>query len=125
VGRLPGVSRDDRAGVVERPPKVKATCHVLYDQVQLGYGNNAVEAWAMGIPVIAGGAPTTLTEMRRRFGSLPFVKATEDTIGDALALLLDEGERERWGAIGQAHARAWHDEYPVKVAADAYRRAIA
>jgi len=32
---------------------IKATCDALYDQTELGYGVNAIEAWALGLPVIA------------------------------------------------------------------------
>jgi glycosyltransferase involved in cell wall biosynthesis len=32
----------------------KAACHALVDQFTFGYGNNAIEAWAMGQPVIGG-----------------------------------------------------------------------
>ena len=99
----------------------KATVDVFYDQVGLGYGVNALEAWAMGIPVIAGGAPDTVAEMRRRFGSLPFVQATAATIGAAIERLLDPVERAHWGQAGLAHVRRWHDHYPVQVAAALYR----
>jgi hypothetical protein len=90
--------------------KVKATCDALYDQVILGYGNNAIEAWGLGLPVICGAAPTTLATMRAQFGGeLPFVEATVDTIGDALTLLKDDAARTKWGDRGHAHARRWHD----------------
>ena len=57
----------------------KAMADIYYDQVLVGYGVNAIEAWGMGIPVIAGaskaqaaahgiGIPDgVLDEMRRRF----------------------------------------------------------
>lgn len=38
----------------------KARADIYFDQVKLGYGNNSVECWGMGIPVIAGAAPVTL-----------------------------------------------------------------
>lgn len=87
----------------------KGTVDVFFDQVLLGYGNNAIEAWAMGIPVIAGGAPETLAKMRTQFGALPFVEATEDSIADAIRLLMDETERIEWGKRGHDHAVRWHN----------------
>lgn len=88
---------------------LKGTCDALYDQLDLGYGCNAVEAWALGLPVIAGATPTTLERMRHTFGTLPFVEATEGTIADALALLRDEATRDEWATLGRAHAERWHD----------------
>lgn len=89
--------------------KVKGTCDVLYDQVRLGYGLNAVEAWAMGVPVIAGADEATLARMRAEFGELPFVAATESTIGDAVRLLTDDEVRDEWATRGHEHAVRWHD----------------
>lgn len=87
----------------------KALADVYFDQVQLGYGNNAIEAWGMGIPVIAGAAPETLEEMRRRFGSLPFYAATEETITDAIRDLVESAElRMAYAHRGLEHAKAWH-----------------
>jgi hypothetical protein len=93
----------------------KAKADIYFDQVLLGYGNNALEAWAMSIPVVAGADDATLDEMERRFGHLPFYHATEDTIYDALKELVESPElRERYGQIGQAYVRKYHD-YPVVV----------
>jgi hypothetical protein len=90
----------------------KASADIYFDQVILGYGNNAVEAWGMGIPVVAGAADRTLEEMDRRFPR-PFVTADESTIYEGLRLLADPAERAKWAAIGHAHARQYHDELPV------------
>lgn len=103
----------------------KARADLYFDQVILGYGNNAIECWGMGIPVIAGAAPATLDEMRRRFGDLPFYVATEATIYDALKALVESADlRAEYAAKGLAHVRQWHDE--AKVVAqlqDIYQRA--
>lgn len=100
--------------LIERRPwaeclRIKGTCDVLFDQVQLGYGSNAIEAWAMGLPVIAGAAPSTLQRMTDTFGDLPFLPATEDTIADAIDALRDPDVRDEWGARGLGHVRRWHD----------------
>jgi hypothetical protein len=92
----------------------KAKADIYFDQVALGYGNNAIEAWGMGIPVIAGAQPATLDEMQRRFGSLPFMAADESSIYQALRRLADLETRETWGEAGYQHARKWHDA-PVVV----------
>jgi glycosyltransferase involved in cell wall biosynthesis len=102
----------------------KAKADVYFDQVKLGYGNNAIEAWGMGIPVIAGGAPPTLEEMERRFGNLPFYNATEDTLYAALRAMLDEGIRDEYAQRGQQHVERFHDErLVVEQLKDIYRRA--
>jgi hypothetical protein len=91
----------------------KATADIYFDQVALGYGNNAIEAWGMGQAVIAGGAPDTLDEMTRRFGGLPFLPADESSILHALRALADPSQRAHWSAVGRAHAERWHSESAV------------
>lgn len=119
-----------RLELIERVPwaeclRRKAGVDVYFDQVALGYGNNALEAWGMGIPVIAGAAPATLDEMVRRFGALPFVLADEGSILRALRRLADPGERARWAARGRAFVERFHAA-PVVVEALAavYARAV-
>lgn len=103
----------------------KAHADIYYDQVDLGYGNNAIEAWGMGIPVVCGAQPPTLEEMGRRFGSLPFYPATPDTIYDALYNLANPPVREAWSQRGLAHVRQWHSEQAVvSQLVDTYARAI-
>jgi nucleotide-binding universal stress UspA family protein len=110
--------------LIERTPwteclRRKATADIYFDQVALGYGNNAIEAWGMGIPVVAGAARDTLDEMERRFGStdhghqpqaLPFLLADEGSIYRALRLLADPEVRAAWGEHGRRHAERWHSE---------------
>lgn len=104
----------------------KAKADIYFDQVILGYGCNALEAWGMGIPVVAGAADATLDEMERRFGRLPFYHATQDTIYDALKELVEDPElRAEYGRIGHEYVRKYHDE-PVVVEQlkRIYRRAM-
>jgi hypothetical protein len=91
----------------------KGTVDVYFDQVILGYGSNAIEAWGMGLPVICGGAPGTLAEMRSRFGELPFYEATEDTIYEALVAMADPAVRATWSERGLAHVQRFHDAAAV------------
>lgn len=94
----------------------KAKADIYFDQVKYGYGNNALEAWGMKIPVIAGcERDEVLDEMERRFGHLPFYHATEETIYDALKeLVTDPKLRKRYGKIGYDYVRKYHD-YSVVV----------
>jgi hypothetical protein len=45
-----GRARADRRPGVEAMPRPEGKADIFYDQLQLGYGCNAIEAWAMGIP---------------------------------------------------------------------------
>lgn len=93
--------------------RLKGRCDVYYDQVRLGYGNNAIEAWGMGIPVIAGAAPATLAEMERRFGQLPFYAATRRTIAAALMDMYNPEVRAEYARRGLEHVRRFHSEKTV------------
>lgn len=106
--------------------RLKGTADIYFDQIGLGYGNNAIEAWGMRIPVIAGGAPATLAEMRRRFGYLPFYEATVETLEYALIDLASSlVKRNHWARVGRAHAERWHaDGVVVAQLQDLYRRAM-
>ena len=120
VRRLQNEGMDIELVVVRDKPWIealtlKATADVYFDQVKLGYGCNAVEAWGMGIPVIAGADPWTLAKMREVYGSeaLPFYEATEDTIADAIEALSTKKLRTQYAKRGMAHVRKFHDERPA------------
>ncbi len=101
------IEREDWASCLAR----KATVDIFFDQVILGYGCNAIEAWGMGIPVVAGASDPTLDEYERRFGYLPFHHATEDTIYEALRELVESPDlRSRMGALGNRYVREYHDD---------------
>lgn len=105
----------------------KADADIYFDQTILGYGNNAIEAWGMGIPVIAGAADRTIQEMRSRFGGrLPFLQASEQTIYDQLkALVLSPDLRTEYGERGYNHVRRFHDQaVVVEQLKDIYTRAL-
>lgn len=90
----------------------KATVDVFFDQPELGYGSNAIEAWAMGIPVISGIAdPAIRTGMVAHWGRLPFYEANTDTLLSAIrALALDADLRAEYVARGTEHVERWHDD---------------
>lgn len=112
--------------VIENRPNAeclsrKGRADVYVDQLLLGYGCNAVEAWGMGLPVIAGVDPylaerrihqhvpgDTLALMCDTWGRLPFYDSTEDGLYDALVAMLDPDVRAMWGAVGRQHAERWH-----------------
>ena len=88
--------------------ELKGRCDVLFDQTTFGYGGNAIEAWGMGIPVISGGPDKLLAEFDRRFGYVPFVQTTADTIKTALLTLMSPDARTTWGTLGRSHAERFH-----------------
>lgn len=105
----------------------KAQADIYYDQTLLGYGNNAIEAWGMGIPVIAGAAERTLAEMRKRFSNeLPFYQASESTLYEALKALVESADlRAEYAEKGLNHVRRFHDQrVVVEQLKDVYTRAL-
>ena len=89
----------------------KARCDLFVDELTLGWGLNATECWAMGIPVVSGIAnPETEAMMHRDVGdTLPFVKATPETLDDVLrAMCRSAALRREWGEVGRAHLVAYH-----------------
>jgi hypothetical protein len=105
----------------------KSSADIYFDQTILGYGNNAIEAWGMGIPVIAGASEKTLAEMRRRFSNeLPFYQASEAGIYDALKAMLESPDlRAEYGEKGLSHVRRFHDQrVVVEQLKDVYQRAV-
>lgn len=93
----------------------KAECDVYVDQLKLGYGQSALEAWGMGTPVVAGAAPATEAEMVRRFGELPYVAATEDSLYEVLReLTSSSAARDAAGSRGRRYVETYHS-YPAAV----------
>lgn len=90
----------------------KARADILFDQVWYGYGANAIEAWAMGIPVVAGyRSPEARARTLADFGRFPFVEASEETIEQALEpLVADAALREYWGKLGHEFGQRVHSE---------------
>lgn len=89
----------------------KAKCHALIDQFRFGYGNNAIEAWALGMPVISGTEETDATAIEKICGPLPFISINEDVeqIRDAVERLIDDREFcRRWADCGREFFYRWH-----------------
>jgi len=85
LGKLRGVRLDVIEGVswVECLTR-KARAHVLVDQFDLGYGCNAVEAWALGIPVVGNARPDILAAMRQVIGYVPFTVTPLDRLAEVV-----------------------------------------
>lgn len=93
----------------------KGRADILVDQLQLGYGSNAVEAWGMGLPVVAGVSDWQARQrMLAQWGRLPFVEASPETLVDVLRrLVLSRAAREDGAAAGMEHFLRYHDEARV------------
>lgn len=112
--------RNDNLVLIEKQThnqclKMKAKGHVLIDQVgnrALGYGTNALEAWAMGIPVISGAPTFIIDEMVTRFGYLPFisVKTVDDIQWYVNKLKNDEEYYQKWQRIGLNFVKKFHSQ---------------
>jgi hypothetical protein len=105
---------------------LKAEADIVYDQLQLGWGNNAVEAWAMGIPVVAGVVDPQVRElMLLQLGELPIVEAAHGTLYAVLeGLVQSEQARQEAGRRGLRYVQRWHDhEDVVPRLVDIYERA--
>jgi glycosyltransferase involved in cell wall biosynthesis len=116
----------------------KAAADIFVDQLVLGFGCNAIEAWGMGLPVIAGIDPvraeavnhpipaSTRARMLREFGTLPYLEATEATIADALRTLVTSADaRAEWALRGIEHVTQFHaDRSALERLLELYGRAI-
>lgn len=90
----------------------KSEADLVYDQLILGWGTNALEAWAMGIPVIVA---TEFQRVRERMveivGELPGYEATVDTLYEAIRTLVNEpAVREEYAQRGLRYVQRFHDE---------------
>jgi hypothetical protein len=107
---LEDVHRDAVRSALERSA-------IVVDQLNAGwYGGLAVEAMALGKPVVAAldllEHPSLPSDFRR---DVPIVHASATTLADCLRrLLTSPDERRRLGHEGRAFVERWHD--PRKVA---------
>ena len=93
----------------------KARGRVLIDG-WLGYGSNAVEAWALGMPVISGADHTLQLRMRDAWGYVPFATAYPSHLG--IWKVVERLQRDRSlyreiQALGRSHYLAYHHPYHV------------
>lgn len=109
--------------------KLKSKGHVLIDQVGskgLGYGTNALEAWAMGFPVISNAPARVIAKMISEFGYCPFLVAnTVDQIKHAVTKLQDKDFYTQWSIAGYDFVNTYHSqEYVAKQFLDVCRKAM-
>ena len=79
-----------------------------------GVGVSAVEAMAIGVPVLLGTLESSLRHMRKSWGQLPFWPSTKEELPQQLALLKeDPALREWWTERGSTHVRENHDDKKV------------
>lgn len=127
VKRLRGVGVKVELDIIEKVSNVKclqrkARADVFVDQLLLGYGCNAIEAWGMGIPVIAGVDPERCIELIRQeipattpdlmlsiWGRYPFYSSTETDLFHSLATMLKPEVRKEYSARGFAHFLRFHE----------------
>jgi glycosyltransferase involved in cell wall biosynthesis len=104
----------------------KAKADIVYDQIAFGYGCNGIEAWGLGVPVIAGGEPWTLHKMREMWGTLPFAEADERSLATVTEdLIASASMRAEYAERGLAHVRKYHDEQPaLQVLLELYHEAM-
>jgi glycosyltransferase involved in cell wall biosynthesis len=105
------IERTDWATCLSR----KAQADLLFDQLWLGYGLNAIEAWGMGMPVIAGSEDErVLTLMRDQIGYLPFHLATRENLGERLREVVESRTlRTDLTERGRQYVADWHDDEKV------------
>jgi hypothetical protein len=98
---IQGMPRAEALAIIQR-------CDLFLDQFVLGdYGMAAIEAMALGKPVICYIKPS----LRQAYGpDLPVVHATQESLADVLAELLADGARRREiGLRGRAYVEKHHD----------------
>jgi len=96
----------------------KARAHVHVDQVGphalVGYGRNALEAWALGMPVISDAPEEVCRALESKAGGLPFYRAsTAGQVRAAVEELRRPSVYAEWRDRGRRHLRRWHDPATV------------
>ena len=89
-----------------------ARADIVVDQLEVGWhGVFALEAMALGKPVVAHVKPDVVERSAQAFGvRLPIVPATRDTLAGALRpLIADPALRRELGARGRAYVEQVHD----------------
>ena len=116
--------------LLERKPyadvmAIKARCHLVVDQFAWNYGNNAIEAWALGLPVIGSGGKAFLKLLLERFGNgLPFAQCRENAKALAGLIVRFKSEPDLWqryADVGREYFMLYHHAPAVaKRLADLY-----
>lgn len=102
----------------------KSRADLFVDELTLGFGSNALEAWLLGMPVVSGVQEPVRSRMLRDF-PLPFVEATPETLYDVLEKMITNPYL-RWleAKRGLEHVRQFHSpQQIVERSIDIYQRA--
>jgi glycosyltransferase involved in cell wall biosynthesis len=97
----------------------KAKAHVTVDGWNYGYGNNSIEAWALGMPSVGGAIPEVKELMIKAWGYLPFVDATMETLRDVVDRLRTDDDFYKSGQMwGRSHFERFHRQAAVAARLD-------
>lgn len=116
--------------LIERTPwaeclKRKARADIYIDELTLGYGANALECWAMGVPVVSGAEPRLYASLVQRFGDVPFVQADEESLERTVEALIVSAELRQVAAQrGRRFVERYHSHQVVVDLATAYYRHV-
>lgn len=108
----------------------KGRAWVTIDQFKYGYGNNAIEGWAMGMPVISGFFPGPYREALKKTcgGEIPFAEARPrvQSIQAVIERLRDDpAYYQEYQERGRDHFYAYHHGPVVAARAiEVYRMAM-
>lgn len=116
----------------------KASADIYVDQLLLGYGCNAIEAWGMGLPVVAGIDPqwaaavnhpipaSTRDRMVGEWGTIPFYETSQAALLGALRELVKSADlRAEYALRGMEHVARFHGQLPaLERLVDLYQRTI-
>ncbi len=91
--------------------EAKASCDIFIDQIgDLGYGINALEALALGVPTCTGLA----RGFHEKFADHPFVEVDAGTLYEQVIRLIDDASwRTRLSEQGRKWVEKWHDSREV------------
>lgn len=105
--------------------RLKGQGHVLIDQFRFGYGNNAIEAWSMGMPVIGDVEEELVDQFEELFGELPFYRPETDLEDAIEALRTDKALYDKYALLGRQHYLKWHKpEVVAQKAVEYYQQAL-
>ncbi len=95
--------------------EIKAGCHLLLEEFKLGYGTNALECWAMGMPVVAHAFPSITNYIRHNINTLPYVDTPIENLRERVIELHDDRDAYTEAADrGRAYWLMYHE--PARVA---------
>jgi hypothetical protein len=114
---MPGVNLD----IIERVPNElcmerKARSHLYVDQFMAGYGVNALEAWSLGLPVIADTewGDDIYELMVEAIGTPPFYKCASAELAGAVGVFREDARMCRdYGRRGMQYLENYHDPFVV------------